>query len=80
MSEAETNGLYKTTVPSGPAIPCIGLNADDAARAIGVSKNTILEMARKGEIPHVRRGNKTQIFDPDDLRAWVLANKISAKG
>lgn len=66
--------------PSAPLIPCIGLNADDAAKAIGISKKMLQAMVAAGEIPCAKQlGRKTQIFDPDELREWIKS-KPAKKG
>jgi hypothetical protein len=64
----------KTTVECAP-IPRIGLNADDAAKAIGVSKRQLFAIMDTGELPYVEASRQTFIFDPQDLAEWLRKKK-----
>ncbi len=60
-------------------VPRIGLNADDAAKAIGVSKRQLFAIKDAGELPYVEAGPQTFLFDPKDLADW-LNKKKKTKG
>ena len=60
-------------------VPRISLNTDDAAKAIGVSKRTLLAILADGELPYIEAGPQTFLFDPADLVAW-LNRKKKTKG
>jgi hypothetical protein len=64
----------KTTVECAP-IPRIGLNADDAAKAIGISKRQLFAIKDAGELPYVEAGPQTFLFDPQDLADWLRKKK-----
>ncbi len=48
------------------------LNADQAARFLGIHPETVREKAREGEIPAGKVGAQWR-FDPDVLREWIRA-------
>ncbi len=54
-----------------------------AAHAVGLSVNALYWMARRGEVPHLRIGNR-YVFDTEQLqehlRQKALKNMIQAKG
>ena len=56
-------------------IPRIGLNADDAAKAIGLSKRQLYAIKDAGELPYVEFGAQTFLFDPKDLADWLGKKK-----
>ena len=56
-------------------IPRIGLNADDAAKAIGVSKRQLFAIKDSGELSYVEAGPQTFLFDPKDLADWLNKKK-----
>jgi hypothetical protein len=56
-------------------VPRIGLNADDAARAIGISKRQLFAIKDAGELPYVEAGPQTFLFDPQDLAEWLHKKK-----
>jgi len=58
-------------------VPRIGLNAEDAAKAIGVSKRQLLALKKAGEIPFVELGGQTFLFEPHDLTAWLNRKKTT---
>jgi excisionase family DNA binding protein len=61
-------------------VPRIGLNAEDAAKAIGVSKRQLFALKDAGEIPFVEVGAQTFLFDPHDLVAWLNRKKTTKEG
>lgn len=56
-------------------VPRIGLNADDAAKAIGISKRQLFAIKDAGELPYVEAGPQTFLFDPKDLAEWLNKKK-----
>jgi hypothetical protein len=56
-------------------IPRIALNADDAAKSIGLSKRQLFAIKDAGEIPYIEAGGQTFLFDPSDLQAWLNKKK-----
>jgi excisionase family DNA binding protein len=46
------------------------LNAKEAAEILGISYWLILELAKKGGIPHVRAGNRV-LFRESSLLQWL---------
>lgn len=60
---------------STTTIPCIGLNADDAAKAIGISKKMLQSLVASGELPVVEFSRQTQVFDPADLKKLIESRK-----
>lgn len=56
-------------------VPRIALNAEDAAKALGISKRTLLVLVAAGELPYVEAGRHTFLFAPADLAAWVENKK-----
>ena len=58
-------------------VPRIGLNAEDAAMAIGVSKRQLFAIKDSGELPYVEAGPQTFLFDPKDLEAWLNKKKTT---
>jgi len=56
-------------------VPRIGLSADDAAKAIGVSKKTLLAIANAGGIPFVEISRQTFIFSPKALAEYIDRNE-----
>ncbi len=60
-------------VPSDPEI----LNADAAAKAIGVTKLLLLRMARDGELPG-RKVGKEWRFHRTTIRRWIAGESETA--
>ena len=48
----------------------ITLSGKEAAEILGVSYWLILELAKKGEVPHIRMGNRV-LFRADSLLKWL---------
>lgn len=46
-------------------------------RFLRVKRTWVYEHARRGDLPHSRLGNSLR-FEPDELRAWVKANRNTA--
>lgn len=56
-------------VPDLPREPEALIDAERAARLLGVPKTWVLAEARAGRIPHVRLGRYVR-FEPPELRRW----------
>lgn len=54
------------------------LKTPSAAAYLRISEWMLKELVRRGEIPHYRVGNRFE-FDPDDLDAWMQAQRVPAK-
>jgi excisionase family DNA binding protein len=57
----------------------ITLKAREAASLLGISYWKVLEMAKRGEIPHVRVG-KLVLFRQDTLHRWLAEQEASNYG
>ena len=52
----------------------------EAARMLGISPRYLLELTRRGEIPHIKAGRAT-LYAVDDLREWLRSRRVhSANG
>lgn len=54
------------------AVPVVALRVDEAARALGVSRDWF-DLHVKPEVPHIRRG-RTVLFSVKALEKWAEAN------
>jgi hypothetical protein len=79
MRQHQKSELISSDVMDLAPVPRIGLNADDAAKAIGVSKRQLFAIKDTGELPYVEAGPQTFLFDPKDLSEW-LNKKKKTKG
>ena len=52
------------------ALECSTLKAKEAAAYLGVSYWLLLEMAKRGEVPHIRAG-KLVLFRKEALDDWM---------
>jgi excisionase family DNA binding protein len=43
----------------------------EAAKALGVSERTLWDWTQRGEVPHVRRGEKIILYPVSALRTWL---------
>jgi hypothetical protein len=75
--ELKMNTIYKPDHEPAPPV-VVTLNAADAAKAIGISKKMLASLVASGEIAVVQLSRQTQLFDPDDLRAWRDSRKTKA--
>ncbi len=55
--------------------PKLLLSYDEASRALGVCVRTLRNMVSRGELPMVKLG-KRSLFDVEDLRSFIDANKV----
>lgn len=46
------------------------LKVSDAAKTLAIGQQTLLRLARAGDVPAVRIGRSVR-FRPDDLRNWI---------
>ncbi len=69
----------QTPKPNEPQIPCIGMRAREAAKALGVSERTLWQWAAEGIIPHVRIG-KVRLFPADVIRRWLSEQAQTVNG
>ena len=51
----------------------------EAARLLGISPRKLWDLSNIGELPVMRIGNALR-YDPNDLRAWIAANKEHGNG
>lgn len=50
------------------------LRSSELAKEVGLSKQTVLRLAAKGEIPCARLPSGHYRFDPDEVKAALRAN------
>jgi excisionase family DNA binding protein len=53
---------------------------NDAAAALGVSRNTIYRLAREGKLVRVQIGQNSSRITDESLREFVVANTVATKG
>ena len=77
----------KTSPASLPHFAKISVNTATAAEMCGCPKQTLLDRALAGEIPHAivsdpttRKHRKCRVFLVEDLRAWVLSRRVDFNG
>ena len=49
---------------------------DEAARLLGVARNTVYFWVHTRRVPHVRLGPRCVRFRPSELRAWIDAHAV----
>jgi excisionase family DNA binding protein len=54
------------------------LNVRDAARRLSICRMTLWTFTKDGVIPYVKIGRRV-LYDPNDLKAWIEANKKVSK-
>jgi excisionase family DNA binding protein len=63
-----------------PALPDGALiDARAAAAKLAISEQTVWAMAKRGDLPCVRFGERIVRFDPTDLDAWIREHKTTGK-
>ena len=50
----------------------------EAARMLGISPRYLLELTRRGEIPHIKAGRAT-LYAVDDLREWLRSRRAPSQ-
>ena len=51
------------------------LNATDAAKFVGIAKQTLYGYTSRRLIPFIKRGSKTVLFRKSDLQDWLMEGK-----
>jgi excisionase family DNA binding protein len=54
------------------------ISETEAARQLSLSRRTLFDLRRSGELPFVPVGAKI-LYDPSDLRAWIANKKVAAE-
>jgi len=54
------------------------IDANAAARALGICSKTVWSLTNRGDLPCVRIGQRV-LYDPHDLRSWVDRQKTGTK-
>lgn len=55
------------------------LSIDSTAAFLGISRRQVYTLLERGELPHVRVGERTR-FIPDDLRDYLERHRESESG
>jgi hypothetical protein len=71
--EAERQSVSGSTPEPGPVLL---LNYGQASRALGICERAVRNLVSRGAIPVVKLGKRT-LFDVDDLRRLINANKVT---
>jgi excisionase family DNA binding protein len=72
IETGENQPPTKTVLPL-PEITANVLNAEEVARLLGLSRGTVYEAMRTGEIPSLRVGRRL-LVPTHALRAWLAAS------
>ena len=56
---------------SGNGSSALAYSVQEASELIGLSKDMIYELCRRGEFPHIRVGNRKIIIPKRRLEAWL---------
>jgi excisionase family DNA binding protein len=59
--------------------PRLALRPREAAKALGIGERLLFDLTKRGEVPHLRLGNKCVVYPLDALRDW-LAGRAQRKG
>ena len=51
--------------------PRLALRPREAAKALGIGERLLSDLTKRGEIPHLRLGNKCIVYPVDALRVWL---------
>lgn len=66
------NQIYTSSVHDRePPARCALLTAEDVAQILRVPRTFVYELARRGELPTVRVGERYVRFRDDALRRWI---------
>jgi excisionase family DNA binding protein len=52
----------------------------EAAQLLGVPRGTLYAWVSEGRIPHIRFSGRMVRFDPDEIEAWIDAQRVSLQG
>lgn len=50
----------------------------EVGKRLGLPPRTVTRLARAGELPSVRLGERTLRFDPNDVEAFIASRKTEA--
>ena len=56
--------------------PRLALRPREAAKALGVGERLLFDLTKRGEIPHLRLGNKCIVYPVDALREWLAEQAV----
>lgn len=57
-------------------LPRLALRPREAARALGVGERLLFDLTKRGEIPHLRLGNRAIVYPVDALREWLAEQAV----
>jgi excisionase family DNA binding protein len=72
VARSKVSPSLTTHPPAGMLI-----DAHEAAAKLAISVQTVWAMAKRGDLPCVRFGERIVRFDPIDLDAWIFGRKSS---
>jgi len=77
-AEASTKKKKRITRPLPDSVSVL-LNTDQAAACLGIGRRTVQELAAERKLAFIKFGRNVR-FDPADLTAFAVANKVKAIG
>lgn len=54
------------------------MNADQAAKRLGLSVSTLAKMRLSGDGPAYSKLGRRVVYSPQDLEAWITANRFQS--
>ena len=70
MKETENKRKKRTEAEAGPSWPLIGMDLDETAAALRVSRRVVQDALAAGELPGRKIGNRWRV-SPDALNAFL---------
>lgn len=70
LRDGGAGGIWRAAVAGGER-PARLLEAADVAQVLGVRETFVYALARRGELPVVRIGDRYVRFRPEALGAWI---------
>ena len=61
-----------------PLPPPLLITGREAARLLGISFRTLFTMTKRGDVPRVSVGRGSVRYSPDDLRAYIDRQTLTA--
>lgn len=55
------------------------LNLDELASYTGYSKSHLYKLTHQNRIPHYKPGGKNCFFRLDEVKEWLLSNRVSTR-
>jgi len=55
------------------------ISIPEAAQLLNVTRSALYAMVERGEVPHVRMGQRRIRFDLVDLRQWLESKRVPAE-